>query len=451
MSQLLSLAAINKLTRRYVHPNLANKKDEYICPECNKDLILVQGDIRVHHFRHKVDAVNPCHHYSKPTEKQIHKNAQELMKTLLENKTPIRFTRECASCKTIEDIELPDITECSVVSLEHRFNYKDGLRIADVAHTIGGEIKGIYEICHTHKTCSGDRPEPWVEINATSLLTSVSADITQTLIIKCIRCEKCDDCVERERIESERVERERIESERLESERLESERLGRERIERERVERERVKRERLERKRAESERLERERSERERLESERKLCIGCHGSGFDDNDNVCNIDSCLSKEKFLKKQIQYTWENIQENKYNFKIQFASICGCNFPDTTKYYSEKLSSQSTIISRCSEIIVDCEDNFSIDEKNVIDKFNINRVKDLIKNDKISNSYKKNCKEVVKCLRKRDNSNGNEPLNGNCLIKFEKYKIGLRILPTKILPAGHIKYYKSWGEDP
>jgi hypothetical protein len=55
MSQLLSLGAINKLTGEYVYPKIANKKDEYICPECNKDLILVQGEIRVHHFRHKVD------------------------------------------------------------------------------------------------------------------------------------------------------------------------------------------------------------------------------------------------------------------------------------------------------------------------------------------------------------------------------------------------------------
>ena len=41
----------------------------------------------------------------------------------------------------------------------------------DMAHRLrhhNGEIKGIYEICNTHKTCSEDRPEPWVEINATN-------------------------------------------------------------------------------------------------------------------------------------------------------------------------------------------------------------------------------------------------------------------------------------------
>jgi len=50
MSKLTYLGTINKLTDKYVYPKIANKKDEYICPECNKDLILVQGDIRVHHF-----------------------------------------------------------------------------------------------------------------------------------------------------------------------------------------------------------------------------------------------------------------------------------------------------------------------------------------------------------------------------------------------------------------
>jgi len=193
MSQL-SLGAINKLTGEYVYPKIANKKDEYICPECNKDLILVQGEIRVHHFRHKVDSINPCHHYNKPTESQIHKDAKMLMKKLLENKTPIQFVRECVSCKKSNELNIPKITEGSIISLEHRFNYNDELKIADVAHTINGEIKSIYEICNTHKTCSENRPEPWVEIDANSLLILVNTTENQPLIINCIRCEKCVSC-----------------------------------------------------------------------------------------------------------------------------------------------------------------------------------------------------------------------------------------------------------------
>jgi ssDNA-binding Zn-finger/Zn-ribbon topoisomerase 1 len=195
MTHILSLGAVNKQTGEYVYPKIANKKDEYICPECNKDLILVQGEIRVHHFRHK-DSIHPCHHYSKPTESQIHKDAKMLMKTLLENKTHIQFIRECVSCKISAEINLPEITDGSIITLEHRFNYNDQLKIADVAHTLDGEIKGIYEIFNTHKTCSENRPEPWVEIDANSLLTLVNAN-NEPLIINCIRCEKCDDCIEK--------------------------------------------------------------------------------------------------------------------------------------------------------------------------------------------------------------------------------------------------------------
>ena len=94
MTHILSLGAINKLTGEYVYPKIANKKDEYICPECNKDLILCQGEIRVHHFRHKVNSINPCQHYSNPTETQIHKDAKILLKNLLERKIPILVERD---------------------------------------------------------------------------------------------------------------------------------------------------------------------------------------------------------------------------------------------------------------------------------------------------------------------------------------------------------------------
>lgn len=197
----ISLGAINKKTREYVYPKIANKKDKYICPECNRDLTIVQGKIRVHHFRHKVSKV-PCHYYDHPNESQIHKDAKMLMKILLENKTTIQFQRECVLCKTNTEINFfPEVTEDSIITLEHRFNYKDELKIADVAHTLNGEIKGIYEICNTHKTCSENRPEPWVEIDANTLLRIVNTNTNtnnEPLIIKCIRCEKCEECIEKE-------------------------------------------------------------------------------------------------------------------------------------------------------------------------------------------------------------------------------------------------------------
>lgn len=197
MTHILSLGAINKQTGEYVYPKIANKKDDYICPDCNKDLILCQGEIIRPYFRHKVDSVNPCHHYSNPTESQIHKDGKMVMKSLLERKIPMSFVRNCCSCKKSAEINLPKITEGSIITLEHRFNYEDKLRIADVAHTINGEIKGIYEICNTHKTCSEDRPEPWVEIDAETLIKLANDNNLSQIKIPCIRCEKCNDCIEK--------------------------------------------------------------------------------------------------------------------------------------------------------------------------------------------------------------------------------------------------------------
>ena len=197
MTHIISLGAINKVTNEYVYPTIANKKDEYICPECNKDLILCQGEIRVHHFRHKVDNVNPCHHYSNPTESQIHKDAKMLMKNLLERKIKISFIRNCCCCKKDDEYEIPEITETSVIQLEYRFEY-NGVKIADVAYLDNGEIVALIEIYNTHKTRSEDRPEPWFEIDAEILINMANDNRLTALQIPCVRCEKCEDCVDRE-------------------------------------------------------------------------------------------------------------------------------------------------------------------------------------------------------------------------------------------------------------
>lgn len=191
---MLSLGAINKNTGNYVYPKIANKKDDYICPECNKELILCQGEVRVPYFRHKFD-VNPCHHYTNPTESQIHKDAKMLLKTLLEGKTPIQFERECSSCKKETDIILPEVEQESIISLEHRFSYNGSTKIADVAHLLNGEVKSIFEIMHTHKTSSENRPEPWVEIDASWLLNYVNTN-EDSLKLKCIRGYKCEECID---------------------------------------------------------------------------------------------------------------------------------------------------------------------------------------------------------------------------------------------------------------
>jgi hypothetical protein len=195
MSQLLSLGAINKLTGEYVYPKIANKIDKYFCPECGKDLILCQGDIRTHHFRHKSDSTNPCHHYSNPCESQIHKDAKLLLKTLLEKKIPISFIRSCVYCKKNEEYEIPETSETSVVKMEYRFEF-NGPKVADVAYIDNDEIVCIFEICNTHTTSSENRPEPWFEIDAETLIRTANDNKLSSLQIPCIRNEKCEECIE---------------------------------------------------------------------------------------------------------------------------------------------------------------------------------------------------------------------------------------------------------------
>jgi hypothetical protein len=202
MTQLIFLGAKNKVTGEYVYPKIANKKDKYICPDCEKDLIVCKGEIRADHFRHKVDTIKPCNYYNNPTESQIHKDAKLLMKTLLDKKTKIIFERNCCSCKYIEEINITEISETSKIELEHRFEY-NGLKIADIAHIDNGEIKEIFEIFNSHKTQSENRPEPWFEIDALTLINLVNEsnnEVCREIKIPCIRCKKCILCKVKENI-----------------------------------------------------------------------------------------------------------------------------------------------------------------------------------------------------------------------------------------------------------
>jgi uncharacterized protein YkuJ len=203
---MIPLGAINKKTREYIYPKIANKKDEYCCPECDKDLILHQGNIRIHHFKHKNTESEPCNYYNSPTESQIHRAAKLLLKTLLDKKEKISFIRKCCCCKKDEEFEIPETAETSNIQLEYRFEY-DGVKIADVAYIENGEILCIFEICHTHKTRSENRPEPWFEIDALSLINNVNNTNNSSIKINCIRCEKCEECIQMEKYKIEKKER----------------------------------------------------------------------------------------------------------------------------------------------------------------------------------------------------------------------------------------------------
>ena len=201
MTSHLPLGALDKITGSYIYPKLANKDNDYCCPSCKKGLVLCKGKIRIPYFRHKYDAINPCNHYNNPGESQIHKDAKEALKSAFENKIKIEIIRTCICCKKNESFEITELDSTSKIVIEYSFDYKGLKKIADNAYLDNNEIVCIFEIFYKHKTKKEDRPEPWFEIEALDLINKLNDNTTDDnkLEIQCVRSEKCDECIIKER------------------------------------------------------------------------------------------------------------------------------------------------------------------------------------------------------------------------------------------------------------
>jgi hypothetical protein len=137
-------------------------------------------------------------YYDKPSESEIHKEAKNLIKSLLNKKTKMQFYRHCSSCYNINNIMF-DYEENDVAVVEHKFYYNESNRSADVALVNNNNIKFIFEICHKNKTKECNRPEPWVEVNATEFIKKINENNGYNL--ECIREYTCDECNEKITIE----------------------------------------------------------------------------------------------------------------------------------------------------------------------------------------------------------------------------------------------------------
>lgn len=131
-------------------------------------------------------------------------------------------------------------------------------------------------------------------------------------------------------------------------------------------------------------------------------------------------------------------ESIHNNKYKFITHKISLFYPSFPDTTKFVS--CESDENKVSICSNVIVDCSDNFTKKEKKVIDEYNIKNIEDLLRNEHISSHDKHRSLECLQFVRERYNLMGIEPINGNNTIQLGKYAIYIRVLPNR-----NIKYIK------
>ena len=225
MSNHFSMGAINKTTNKYEYPKIANKINKYKCPFCEKDVIFRNGKIKQPHFAH-YKSENPCSYYEKPNETQIHKDAKLLMKTLLDNKRCINIYRKCYYCNSEEsdsddsfiiydneeieyflNIKIDEYNDTQA-NIEYKFNYNNSKKSADVALLKNNELKYIFEICYKNKTKEENRPEPWFEIKAETLIneTNTGENVNEEgeFEIECIRDYKCVCCKNKEEYERKR-------------------------------------------------------------------------------------------------------------------------------------------------------------------------------------------------------------------------------------------------------
>jgi hypothetical protein len=198
--KIKTLGAINKKSGEYVYPKIASKNDEYICPDCKRDLVLCKGEQRIDYFRHYNEKVNPCNLYNNPSESQIHKDGKMLLKKLLETEK-LNFIRKCKCCKNKIILEIPEIKGDTIIELEKTFIYY-GKKIGDVVQLDNNNISCIYEIYYTHKTEEKNRPEPWFELDAIKLINKANNEKKSSILeIECIREDYCNNCNE-ERLKS---------------------------------------------------------------------------------------------------------------------------------------------------------------------------------------------------------------------------------------------------------
>ena len=246
MPSHFSMGALNKQTNEYEYPAIASKSNSYKCPDCDRDVTFKKGQIKRPHFAHKQN--DACNYYDRPNESQIHKDAKNLLYSLLKNKIEFGITRSCVRCNGIYhvcghykgNLISKDYYEIGTPKIEYSFKYNNSNKRADVAlivdeHADNDKLETCYfEICHTHATKECDRPNPWFEFDALTLINDINNQIQFNfpIALHCLRQPNDDmDCpchVERLRLKQRIIiqnskdedERKRIEQIKLEQDRL---------------------------------------------------------------------------------------------------------------------------------------------------------------------------------------------------------------------------------------
>jgi len=171
MSDLSQFGAINKQTGEYVLSSKAIRSKKYKCQDCEQDVFVKQGDIKIHHFAHCIEindiSKTKCQFYNHPKESESHLNAKNQLKALIYKKVLLKIYFKCVDCEKKKYVIFNFnnyLNPC--VELEYNFDqdYK-----ADVAVLDDYGLQIIFEIYHTSYTNQETRPEPWYEIKASEI------------------------------------------------------------------------------------------------------------------------------------------------------------------------------------------------------------------------------------------------------------------------------------------
>jgi hypothetical protein len=227
MSQsIFKFGAINSNTGKYEIPELADKKNKYICPDpqCEETLILRQGKIKRCHFSHKQNSI--CGYYSNNIsniETKVHLYAKHKLQEILQSKKIVNIYKSCNELcrhnnpnKLHNKIIIDTKNKNYKSQLEYSFEHNNKLKRADVVLLENEKLLYIFEIYHSHQTNENDRPDPWFEFDATYIANVKLSDSQIDLI--CCRHYVCDNCIfelEKRRLEFIKKEELRIEAERI--------------------------------------------------------------------------------------------------------------------------------------------------------------------------------------------------------------------------------------------
>ena len=188
---MISIGAFCSDTGIYTLPSEATKTNIYQCIDCKESVFLKQGEIKRHHFCHY--STSDCKSY---LESDIHKNAKLRMKSLLEQKCEISFTRICSECLSCTEFCIETISDASNIIIEFPFKLNNQPRQADIAFLENDKPYCMIEICNTHATEEENRrPEPWYDIEAKEVLEKQSQD--NKFEFTCKRKKNCIDCIEK--------------------------------------------------------------------------------------------------------------------------------------------------------------------------------------------------------------------------------------------------------------